>query len=269
VQRENIGVAKLRDGTRLVRVGDALAGELAVWRYGEGLVRRRTRHRLVSGIGIVTTVGLITAGSLGPGITVGGAYLLLAAGSWARERIKTRHPLARLTAEEAGDGEPAVIDRTAVAAARLTRSEDGALRLWLGHAREVGIPIGGGLLRTEFRDLVLNGEPARRVLTRAMVVTNEAGATRDGVRHALEMLGPTESPAEYVMRTAREGLWLTAGVHTAARMLALEMALHEETERRALDGELAALEEMWRQAEGIAAIADRLPELPATDAPRT
>jgi hypothetical protein len=34
------------------------------------------------------------------------------------------------------------------------------------------------------------------------------------------------------------------------------MAAHEETERRALEGELAVLEEAWRDAEEIAAIAD-------------
>jgi hypothetical protein len=41
--------------------------------------------------------------------------------------------------------------------------------------------------------------------------------------------------------------------------LALEMALHEESEREALEGELAALELAWREAEEIAAIADSLP----------
>jgi hypothetical protein len=40
--------------------------------------------------------------------------------------------------------------------------------------------------------------------------------------------------------------------------LALEMAAHEESERRAFEGELAALEEAWREAEEIASIADRL-----------
>ncbi len=40
--------------------------------------------------------------------------------------------------------------------------------------------------------------------------------------------------------------------------LALEMAAHEESERRALEGELALLEEAWREAEEIASIADRL-----------
>jgi hypothetical protein len=38
--------------------------------------------------------------------------------------------------------------------------------------------------------------------------------------------------------------------------LALEMALHEESERRAMDGELAELERAWRDAEVIAKIAD-------------
>jgi hypothetical protein len=41
--------------------------------------------------------------------------------------------------------------------------------------------------------------------------------------------------------------------------LALEIALHEESERRALQGELVALELAWREAEEIAAIADALP----------
>jgi hypothetical protein len=40
--------------------------------------------------------------------------------------------------------------------------------------------------------------------------------------------------------------------------LALEMAAHEETERRALDGELAELEAAWREADEVAAIADAL-----------
>lgn len=40
--------------------------------------------------------------------------------------------------------------------------------------------------------------------------------------------------------------------------LALEMAAHEEAERRALEGELAELEEAWRDADEIASIADAL-----------
>ncbi|MEO8451734.1 MAG: hypothetical protein ABI647_18230, partial [Gemmatimonadota bacterium] len=40
--------------------------------------------------------------------------------------------------------------------------------------------------------------------------------------------------------------------------LALEMALHEESERRAIEGELDVLLEAWREAEEIAGISDDL-----------
>ena len=57
--------------------------------------------------------------------------------------------------------------------------------------------------------------------------------------------------------------WQPEHPHNVAELdapirLALEMAAHEETERRALDGELAALEAAWREAEDVAAIADSL-----------
>ncbi|MEO6876985.1 MAG: hypothetical protein ABI205_00800, partial [Gemmatimonadaceae bacterium] len=38
--------------------------------------------------------------------------------------------------------------------------------------------------------------------------------------------------------------------------LALEMATHEESERRALEGELALLHDEWQRAEEIASISD-------------
>lgn len=44
----------------------------------------------------------------------------------------------------------------------------------------------------------------------------------------------------------------------ASTKLAIEMALHEEQERRALAGELLELQAAWRQAEEIANIADSL-----------
>jgi hypothetical protein len=44
------------------------------------------------------------------------------------------------------------------------------------------------------------------------------------------------------------------------------MVAHEETEQRALEGELAVLEAAWRQAEELAAIADDLLAPPHFDA---
>ena len=40
--------------------------------------------------------------------------------------------------------------------------------------------------------------------------------------------------------------------------LAMEMALHEDAERRAMEGELAELAAAWREAEQVAGIADNL-----------
>ena len=47
------------------------------------------------------------------------------------------------------------------------------------------------------------------------------------------------------------------------QLLALEMAAHEDAERRALEGELHELELAWRDAEEIAGIADDM-FLPST-----
>jgi len=55
-------------------------------------------------------------------------------------------------------------------------------------------------------------------------------------------------------------LWRGLGAMrlSSTESLALEMALHEESERRALEGELALLEAAWRDAEALALIADSI-----------
>src|SRR5690606_3639286 len=68
VHSETIGLAKLPDGTRLIRVGKGLPGELAAWRYGAQLQRRRRRALSVGGAlgaGLVAYGGLAIAGVLG------------------------------------------------------------------------------------------------------------------------------------------------------------------------------------------------------------
>ncbi|HYR09274.1 MAG TPA: hypothetical protein VEQ60_15930, partial [Longimicrobium sp.] len=47
--------------------------------------------------------------------------------------------------------------------------------------------------------------------------------------------------------------------------LAMEMAAHEDAERRALEGELVDLARHWREAEEVAAIADALPVASAVE----
>jgi hypothetical protein len=65
-------------------------------------------------------------------------------------------------------------------------------------------------------------------------------------------------------RGRRRGGWGNADWSTGlfgldpVQRLALEMALHEDAERVALEGELAELERAWQEAEEIAGIADNL-----------
>src|SRR3712207_6798193 len=57
---ENVGVAKLPDGTKLIRVGAAVPGEMAAWRYGDALVERRRRY--LAGAAVLGAVGMGIAG---------------------------------------------------------------------------------------------------------------------------------------------------------------------------------------------------------------
>jgi hypothetical protein len=271
VQSENIGLAKLRDGTRLVRVGQALRGELAAWRYGETLARRRTRHLLAGGV--VATVGGagFLAGMAAAGVGALGAYCmhLLVLSFW--EGVRNGRVVHHLPLPGAAAGSKAVrLVRQDLVGARLVQAETGGIgillpRIW-----------GDSTTRTLYpfkhpAPPIVTGEPARALLARAMVHVNERGARRDGVDAALRRIAAAGSPGTFLENAARARRPLVPVDCEAAEPLgnlAIEMALHEETERRALEGELAMLQGMWREAEEIAAIADRLPELPASEPPR-
>jgi hypothetical protein len=82
---------------------------------------------------------------------------------------------------------------------------------------------------------------------------------------------PIEDPAgseaeRLALSITKRSFWGRGGIGSEPRTplprlplvdrLALEMAANEDTERRALEGELAVLESAWRQAEEIAAISD-------------
>lgn len=128
-------------------------------------------------------------------------------------------------------------------------------------------------------DLRLFDTDARALLGRAMIHSNQGGGTRKGIARAVSLLVEAGSAEGYLRSIAERRLRVFAPItfrqftsrvgHLGRPMgtfpqegLALEMALHEETERRALEGELAVLEAAWRDAEEIAAIADVLPDDP-------
>ena len=60
---ENIGLARLRNGTTLVRIGAPLRPEFAAWRYGDQFGRRRRRQMLIVGSGVAALAAGVGAGA--------------------------------------------------------------------------------------------------------------------------------------------------------------------------------------------------------------
>jgi hypothetical protein len=285
-QRENIGLARLQDGSRLIRVGDALAGELAAWRYGDRIMRRGTpagwgglARRIeppLFGIGYLLMVGGLVLGALPVAAAGGGAALASRGMTVLRYLARTRRVV--LVLGNPHDERPAAaVRRDDLFGVRVTAPDDGlGIKLFVPYSAPVRTSAGPPH-DWERVSLVLRGEAATTALARLMVHVNEQGAPAHAVQASLQRLARAGSPDACLHAIAANGPVLatkndvefSGGIpleqHDA---LALEMALHEETERRALDGELAMLEAMWREAEEIASIADRLPELPAPEPPR-
>ena len=100
------------------------------------------------------------------------------------------------------------------------------------------------------RTTVADAVGADRAGRRPGAVRRAACAARGGTH------GCSGPPAPF----RRKGRIGKTGLYGLTRIdrLGLEMALHEDAERRAMQGELALLEAAWRDAEEIAGISDNL-----------
>ncbi|HEX8394858.1 MAG TPA: hypothetical protein VF665_21105 [Longimicrobium sp.] len=292
VQSENVGVARLRDGTRLIRVGGALPGEVAAWRYGREMARRRNRVRSASAAGTVAYLGLI-AGSLAAVPLLPMMWPLFGLRSLWRRISSSRgadRVAYRIGAGDSPTGAPLTLRWRDLRLASTALGDDGRLEVRVVQAVDTWSPDA---------PIMLSGAAAAGVVAKALVRINGQGAADSAVGGAVEQIARSGGADAFLRRKAAmeygleiPGLTYTDPVpsvtgHSAERArenaarrpvplytaasvaLPLEMAVHEETERRAMDGELAALEAMWRrEAEAIADIADRLPDGPRPDPPR-
>ncbi|MHB1225150.1 MAG: hypothetical protein ACYC2G_14075 [Gemmatimonadaceae bacterium] len=271
IATDNVGLARVDDGLELVRVGRPLRPELAAWRYGDQFGRRRRR----------TAVRIGGAAAAGAAIFVGGPLIGMAYGS-----VLTLGYLAVNGWAIAQAGRSAVV---------LPHPEGGRIHILAEHIQTVrlverpaseggwglNIPY-GNQLRDDERwyhrahdqanlipgHIILSGAPAEMAAGKLLARINGSGATQQRVQEAVGLLESTGEPARYSTEAAsrtrewgRELRWGDTGalrfLPVAAR-LALEMAAHEDSERAAMEGELAELERAWRDAEEIAAIADNL-----------
>ena len=258
VATAEIGLARLRDGTELVRIGAPLRPEFAAWRYGDQFGRRRTRQILIAGGGIVALGGLVVGG-----ITIG---VSVASFGWMFSQLGRvaiqggeESIVARVRTD---DGRALVVRRRHLAESQLSRGSDGALAIDLRYKN--------GQSRFE-------GPEAMRIASLVVPAVNRFGGSRSLVAEAVGHIERVGGPERYVEVLARRAESLTAvrgrrhrfgrkgrigktglyGLATIDR-LGLEMALHEDAERRAMQGELALLEAAWRDAEEIAGISDNL-----------
>jgi len=259
VSTDNIGLARVAEGLELVRVGPALRPEFAAWRYGDQFGRRRRRKMVRVGLGVGIVGGAIAGGvalgvSAGVGFGSGGwwiwrgiyaSYRRIAYGS--PQAVVARIPYGR------GDGEEVIaLKRHELEDVRLGTAGGGRLLLSLPRGRD---------------SVHLTGEDAERAAGYVLPAINWAGAEKRDVDRAVQLIEDSrKSPSEFVRELAqRAGVGHRLHELPSASRLALEMAAHEESERRAMQGELALLEAAWRQAEEIAKIADNLLVPPSVD----
>ena len=259
VSTDNIGLARIAEGLELVRVGEPLRPELAAWRYGDQFGRRQRRTIAYTGLGVAAAVGIV---GVGP-VVWGAAGLPWAAYHVVNAAINVyqqRRVRARFTIP--GRDDPIVVRSNQVRRLSLVPSDNAwALRVSFEEKDDGAQPVFGRLWTKErtVSSVLLTGDDALRAAARLLPAVNASGASRQQVASAVNLLAETPDPARLFAKYAADApseqylSYLSRPVR-----LALEMASHEDAERRALEGELHLLESAWREAEEIAAIADGL-----------
>jgi hypothetical protein len=290
---DNIALARLKDGTDLVRIGRPLLPEFAAWRYGGEYVARHKREYgiTIAGTAILAVGGVtqfVGARVLGAGLSQGSmsAWMIggLGAGltvlQWGGMlRGVARWALPRALVSASDDGALAVSNRDASRSRVRLHPDDGRLQLGVRARRVVlapralqrrGIPFvwTGATARETWHDET----PALEILPRLLPTMFIAGADEGTVRSSVDVLvdrvhgrdGPparavAELLAQPELGAGRRGEYAHGRPLDAipvTHRLAAEMALHEDDERRALAGELGALYARWEEAERVARIAD-------------
>jgi hypothetical protein len=269
VAGENIGLAQTKEGLELVRIGRPPKLEMAAWRYGDQFGRRFRRR--------VALMAAYSVGAAGPTISmIGqlGAFAVSPAVGIAISLGSIASSIGMLHFFRRGEPRFSVRDdsgnllRLTNQDARLSVliPESGGWRLELSHS--IPTVVRGRTERSRTR-VPLRGEPAIRALSKLLPFLNWGGGTRQTVGAAVDAIGDTRSIDHLLALAARDTTQLkryfktkageaNVSVLPAHLRLALEMTLHEDDERRAMEGELAVLEARWREADEIAKIVDSL-----------
>lgn len=261
VSTDNIGLATLSSRLDLVRVGKPLRPEFAAWRYGMRMRNRRMRRATHAATSLV-----VNGAAMAVGITSELAGLAAAVTGSRLLRTAVQQPLASVESYLNYDRILAHV-----------RTADGTLRpLRFSHVARLevipGFDRGQWKLRVAHQHgvLDLDGSAAGPVAGQLLARLNEWDGAAGGVQQAARLITDVGDAEHYInhsgllrhTRRRKNTIFWNDDVGvlglTATERLALEMAMHEDAERLAMQGELAALEGAWRDAEEVAAIADAL-----------
>ena len=242
VSTDQIGLARLPSGVELVRIGRPARPEFAAWRYGDQLGRRRRTALVKVGIGL-GALGAVVIGGAAAGVGIGGFGWLI---GQMGERIVKGSPdrvVARLPSSDVGE---IIVRGKHLSHLQLVTTGDSAWQLGVPHRKAI---------------VTLQGDPAVQALGKLLPQLNRFGGSRERVTEAVSLIEHEADPMRFFDVAARQAMTRSKAKISAlpeATRLALEMAAHEDSERRALEGELALLEQAWKEAEEVAAIADNL-----------
>ncbi|UCC49099.1 MAG: hypothetical protein JSV41_02660 [Gemmatimonadota bacterium] len=236
---DNVGLARHREGLELVRIGKPLRPEFAAWRYGREFIKRRIGRMIKAGAQALGFAAFHMAGIL--------LFFIADDNSKVVARVRSTGG-ERLTIIRKDLKELQLVPGVSPAGWALTVPFRPRERFWLFGRRGRG----------ERQTVTLDGGTAVRAAGQILPRINTFGGTRSEVNNAVGLIEEVGDP-ECLFAVAPKLVGQTRLTRMDSQTrLALEMAAHEESERRAMEGELAALEAAWRDAEEIAAIADRL-----------
>lgn len=301
VSTDNIGLARLSEGLELIRIGRALLPEIAAWRYGRSLLG--WPRRLPGG---ATRVARLVRGAARRGADAVAAHVGVVPGgydavTWMRIRRRWNRIVDVVPTESGGR---AVVRYSHLDETALVRPDPSEpWRLLVAHDGGTAVLSGDDGLRRAGKLLAaVNGRWASGDDVRGAIARLEDAGRPDGyfarvlsiamrtawgrVPDAPALLTAGAQPADsseaerLALHITKRSFWGRGAVGSEPRTvlprlplvdrLALEMAANEDAERRAMRGELAALEAAWKEAEEIAEIADSLHERAPrlTDFPR-
>jgi hypothetical protein len=276
VTTAEIGLARMPDGTELVRIGEPLRPEFAAWRYGRRFANRRIRAGLAMGsAAVVAGAGALAfAPVLVPAMAMGALSIVILPGITSvmgvvpvfgmlqvKEYLQYDRIVGRIVHRPHADAAPrrVVVRVKHIESAELTvRGRDPA-SVSLDIPHDDGWAHFDGIEAMQAAGSLLSGVnyfgAGTSQIDEAVRRVEEYGDAPTYLRAASTMGDARHSRMTSVLNAMRG---LGAMRLSTTECLALEMALHEESERRALEGELALLEAAWRDAEAVARVADSI-----------